>query len=128
MTNPDTPSEYITTAVPTVVGGVLKLCTMPLIETGMAATLNDINIWPIAITIIGSQESSCTFVTVSLIVLALMSCFPFRLCSLISGRRLGNKEIHAQLLRKIPGDQLSPNAVAGVIEQRRECSQSTLSR
>ena len=28
------PSEYITIAVPTVVGGVLKLSTMPLIETG----------------------------------------------------------------------------------------------
>jgi hypothetical protein len=30
---------------------------MPLIETGMAETLNDINIWPIAITIIGSHGS-----------------------------------------------------------------------
>jgi hypothetical protein len=57
ITNPDTPIEYITIAVPTVVGAVLKLFTMPLIETGMAATLNDINICPIAMTIIGNQGS-----------------------------------------------------------------------
>src|SRR5215813_15533419 len=55
MTKPDTPSEYITTAVPTVVGGVLKLLTMPLIETGRADTLKDISIWAIAMTIIGSH-------------------------------------------------------------------------
>ena len=30
---------------------------MPLIETGMAATLNDINAWPMAMTIIGIHES-----------------------------------------------------------------------
>src|SRR5215475_6817855 len=101
MTNPDTPSEYITTAVPTVVGGVLKLCTIPLIETGMAATLNDINICPMAMTIIGSHGSSCTFVLVSLIVLAPIGYSPLRTVLLTSGRGLGYEEIHAQLLRKI---------------------------
>src|SRR5499426_1898479 len=59
ITNPETPREYITTAVPTVVGGVLKLFTMPLIETGRADTLKDISIWAIAMTIIGSHDS-CT--------------------------------------------------------------------
>src|SRR5215510_6802565 len=57
MTKADTPSEYMTTAVPTVVGGVLKLSTMPRMETGRADTLNDISIWPRAMTIIGTHES-----------------------------------------------------------------------
>src|SRR5262245_37973501 len=55
--NPETPSPYSTTAVPTVVGGVLKLATIPPMETGMADTLNDISDWPIAMTIIGSHEA-----------------------------------------------------------------------
>ena len=41
MTKPATASEYRTMPVPTVVGGTLKLLTMPPIETGSAATLND---------------------------------------------------------------------------------------
>src|SRR5262245_13447013 len=57
MTKPETPREYITTAVPTVVGGVLKLLTMPLIETGRADTLKDISIWAMAMTIIGSHDA-----------------------------------------------------------------------
>jgi hypothetical protein len=57
MMNPETPSEYRMTAVPTVVGGVLKLSTIPPMDTGMAETLKDINIWPMAITIIGTHES-----------------------------------------------------------------------
>src|SRR5262249_58081832 len=59
MTKPDTPSEYITMAVPTVVGGVSKLATMPLIDTGKADTLKDISIWLMAMTIMGTQEA-CT--------------------------------------------------------------------
>ena len=43
MMNPETPREYMTIAVPTVVGGVLKLATIPPIETGNAATLKDMN-------------------------------------------------------------------------------------
>src|SRR5262245_27840358 len=54
--NPETPSPYSTTAVPTVVGGVLKLATIPPMETGMADTLNDISACPMAMTIIGSHE------------------------------------------------------------------------
>ena len=57
ITNPDTPSEYITIAVPTVVGGVLKLFTIPAIETGIAATLNDMSACAMPITIIGSQDA-----------------------------------------------------------------------
>jgi hypothetical protein len=57
MMNRETPSEYMTMAVPTVVGGVLKLATIPPMETGRAATLKDINAWPMAITIIGSQDT-----------------------------------------------------------------------
>src|SRR5262245_14932051 len=59
MTNPETPSEYITTAVPTVVGGVLKLLTIPLMDTGKADTLKDISICAIAMTIMGSHDA-CT--------------------------------------------------------------------
>ncbi len=58
--NPETPNEYKTIAVPTVVGWVSKLSTMPPIETGKAATLNDMSAWPMAITIMGSQESRCS--------------------------------------------------------------------
>src|SRR5262245_9307593 len=57
MTKAETPREYITTAVPTVVGGVLKLATIPLMETGRAETLKDISICAMAITIIGTHDS-----------------------------------------------------------------------
>jgi hypothetical protein len=43
--------------VATVVGGTLKLCTIPPIATGSEATLKDMIIWPSAIAIIGTQES-----------------------------------------------------------------------
>ena len=43
ITKPATASEYSTMPVPTVVGGTLKLCTMPPIATGNAATLKDIS-------------------------------------------------------------------------------------
>src|SRR5262247_1002930 len=59
MTNPETPSEYITTAVATVVGGVLKLATIPLMDTGKADTLKDISIWAMAMTTMGSHDA-CT--------------------------------------------------------------------
>ena len=58
MTRPATASEYITMPVATVVGGTLKLCTMPPIATGKEATLKDINAWPSAIATIGSQDSA----------------------------------------------------------------------
>jgi hypothetical protein len=57
MMNPETPSEYNTTAVPTVVGGVLKLSTIPPIDTGSADTLKEISAWPMAMAIIGTHES-----------------------------------------------------------------------
>jgi hypothetical protein len=44
MMKPEAKSAYITIAVPTVVGGVLKLSTIPPIETGMAATLKDMTL------------------------------------------------------------------------------------
>jgi len=40
-----------------VVGGTLKLATMPLSETGSEATLKDISTWPSAMQIIGTQDS-----------------------------------------------------------------------
>ena len=43
MTKPATASEYITMPVATVVGGTLKLSTMPPMATGSDATLNDIS-------------------------------------------------------------------------------------
>ncbi len=57
MTKPATASEYITIPVATVVGGTLKLFTMPLSATGREATLKDMIAWPRAIAIIGSQDS-----------------------------------------------------------------------
>jgi hypothetical protein len=59
MTKPATASEYITIPVATVVGGTLKLFTMPLSATGSEATLKDISAWPRAIAIIGTQDSRC---------------------------------------------------------------------
>jgi hypothetical protein len=61
MTSPATASEYITMPVATVVGGTLKLLTMPLSATGRDATLNDINAWPSAMATIGSQDSLVWF-------------------------------------------------------------------
>src|SRR5215831_12397000 len=78
MTKPETPREYITTAVPTVVGGVLKLFTMPLIETGRADTLKDISIWAIAMTIIGSHEACFSGSATDAVGRALMLLFSFR--------------------------------------------------
>src|SRR5262245_45059577 len=34
------------------------------------------------------------------------SCFPLQSCALSSGRRLRDKEIHAQFLREAPGNEL----------------------
>src|SRR5262249_15117500 len=65
MMNPETPSEYSTIAVPTVVGGVLKLCTIPPMDTSRADTLKEISACPRAIPIIGAHEartSAATFV------------------------------------------------------------------
>lgn len=57
MTSPATTSEWMTIAVPTVVGDVLKLATIPPTETRKALMLKDIRICAMAITIIGSQEA-----------------------------------------------------------------------
>src|SRR5689334_4347563 len=46
ITNAATARPYITMVVPTVVGGTSKSSTMPPIETGSAATLNDIKTCP----------------------------------------------------------------------------------
>ena len=43
--------------VATVVGGTLKLFTMPPSATGKEATLKDMIIWPSAMAIIGTQDS-----------------------------------------------------------------------
>ena len=43
MTKPATAIEYVTIPVATVVGGTLKLFTMPLNATGNDATLYDIS-------------------------------------------------------------------------------------
>jgi hypothetical protein len=47
----------MTIAVPTVVGDVLKLATIPPTETRKALMLKDIRIWASATTNIGSQEA-----------------------------------------------------------------------
>ena len=50
MTKPATASPYMTIEVATVVGGTLKLATMPLSEIGGAVT------WASAIAIIGAHD------------------------------------------------------------------------
>ena len=47
----------MTIPVATVVGGTLKLSTIPPMATGRDATLNDISTWPNAMATIGTQES-----------------------------------------------------------------------
>jgi hypothetical protein len=59
MTKPATNIEYATIPVATVVGGTLKLFTIPPIATGKEATLKDMIIWPSAMAIIGTQDA-CT--------------------------------------------------------------------
>jgi hypothetical protein len=76
ITKPATASEYSTIPVPTVVGGTLKLCTMPPIETGSAATLNDMIAWPSAIAIIGVHDSRSSAPAAAVAVL--IDCLPYR--------------------------------------------------
>jgi hypothetical protein len=59
MTSPATISEWMTIAVPTEVGDVLKLTTIPPTETRKALMLKDIRIWASAITIMGNQDVCC---------------------------------------------------------------------
>src|SRR5262245_26412206 len=120
MTKPDTPSEYITMAVPTVVGGVLKLLTMPPIETGSAATLKDISICPMAMTIIGSHDA-CTSVS----ALATESATRVLTASRLRAR---GEQVHPELLRQERGHELALNAVPGAIQRRGEGAQSSLAR
>src|SRR5262245_56612824 len=120
MTKPDTPSEYITMAVPTVVGGVSKLLTMPLIETGSAETLKDISIWPMAMTIIGSHEA-CTSVS------ALSAGAATRVLT-ASRLRARGEQVHAELLRQERGHELPLDAVTGAVQRRGERAQSPLAR
>src|SRR5262249_17582585 len=63
MMNPETPSEYSTIAVPTVVGGVLKLSTIPPMDTSRADTLKEISACPRAMTIIGAHEARTSAAT-----------------------------------------------------------------
>src|SRR3954451_16868455 len=46
--------------VATVVGGTLKLLTIPPSATGSDATLNDMIIWPSAMAIIGTHDACCS--------------------------------------------------------------------
>ena len=59
-------------AVPTVVGGVLKLASIPPTETGRAATLKDIGAGPMAMTIIGSHELRVSAAEVGLVTVAVL--------------------------------------------------------
>src|SRR5262249_61733916 len=56
MTKPATSIEYATIPVAPVVGGTLKLSTMPPSATGNEATLKDMIAWPSAMAIIGTQD------------------------------------------------------------------------
>src|SRR5262245_19830133 len=127
MTKAETPSEYITIAVPTVVGGVLKLAIMPLMETGRAATLKDMSIWPMAMTIMGTHES-CTSGAGPVVDAAravmriLLSCMgPSR----FRGR---GEEIQSQPVGEERRHELPLHAVAGLVESRGERAQPAFAR
>src|SRR5512147_501104 len=64
--------------VPTVVGGTLKLLTMPPMETGSDATLNDMIAWPSAIAIIGIHDSRTAAALVAGAAGVLIDCLPCR--------------------------------------------------
>src|SRR5262245_48792269 len=141
MMNPETPSEYSTTAVPTVVGGVLKLSTIPPMDTGMADTLKDISIWPMAMTIIGSHESrtSVSATGAEAVAVATLCIPPARgesrtarrrggPCPPGSGLGLRDEQVHAQPLGQEPGHELPLDAVAGLVEQRGKRPQPALAR
>src|SRR5262245_40610448 len=129
--NPETPSEYSTTAVPTVVGGALKLLTIPPMDTGMAETLNDMSAWPMAMTIMGSHgsrrsASAGVVAAAGAGVCVLMALPPPGLALSGLGRR--DEQVHPQPLGKEPGDELSLDAVAGPVQRRGKCPQAALAR
>ena len=95
-------------AVAMVVGGTSKLATMPASDTGKAATLKDISIWPSAMAIIGTQDSRAS-------APVLLMLLPF--CA-GSGRRLRCEKIEPQALRQEARHQLAAHAVARGIERR----------
>src|SRR5512132_1508204 len=78
MTKPATASEYSTMPVPTVVGGTLKLWTMPPMETGSDATLNDMIAWPSTIAIIGIHDSRTPAPAAAGVIVVLIDCLLFR--------------------------------------------------
>ena len=57
MTKAATNIPYVTIPVATVVGGTLKLFTIPLNDTGNNATLKDIRTWASAMATIGVHDA-----------------------------------------------------------------------
>src|SRR5262249_42084202 len=120
---------------PTVVGGVLKLLTIPLIETGRAATLKDISIWPMAMTIIGSHDACTSVSATDAWGRALIVVSSFRPRARGAGRgcrasplRPRDEQVHPELLRQKGGHQLAFDAVPGTVQRRGERPQSPLAR
>ena len=102
--------------VPTVVGGTLKLWTMPPIETGSAATLNDITAWPSAIAIIGIHDSRASAPVVAGAVVVLIDFLPVDLfLSMDAAQALGacRTSISPVLKRTSP----YPGVVTGISRQ-----------
>ena len=96
---------------PTVVGGTLKLWTMPPIETGSAATLNDMITWPSAIAIIGIHDSRSSAPAAAVAVL--IDCLPFVNSRCRSDLGPEGEQVQAKTLGEKLRDPLALDTVAG---------------
>src|SRR5262245_62136753 len=127
--------EYATIPVATVVGGTLKLSTMPPSATGNDATLKDMIAWPSAMAIIGTQDccASARPIVSDAVVMIFLSFWPcgryqrpsFARLLLL---RLRDEQIHSKSLRQEFRDKLPLYAVAGGVKRRCKRSQTSLAR
>src|SRR4249919_2926856 len=109
MTKPATSIEYDTIPVAIVVGGTLKLSTMPPNATGNEATLKDMIAWPSAMAIIGTQDrrASALPIVSTAVVMNFSSCSISaldangpRVLGCFSFLRLRDEQIHSKSLRQ----------------------------
>src|SRR5512132_858664 len=119
MTKPATASEYSTMPVPTVVGGTLKLWTMPPMETGSDATLNDMIAWPSAIAIIGIHDSRTPAPVAAGALVVLIDCLLFRssIREIVQASGLEASQSSGDA-RKESCESLSVGAIAGRMRRR----------
>src|SRR4051794_21830227 len=141
----------MTSAVATLVGGACRSSTIGPTETGSALMLNDIWIWASTMMISGSQSElasaasaaggagtapmGSTSVAIApvagepvAVVAVVIDITFFSLCAARSLPRAAvegprRQQIHSKPLRQEPRDDLTLDAVAGGVEQRRERAQ-----